>query len=257
MCSVCGCDNHETNTHAHPHTHTHDFAALQPAHKHTSDFSAARIVQLEQDILGQNNRFAEANRQWLAARNILAINMLSSPGSGKTSLLTRTIQEMAAQCPIAVIEGDQQTDNDAQRIRTAGAEALQINTGRGCHLDAHMVGHAFEELKPAADSIVFIENVGNLICPALFRLGERYVVAVLSVTEGEDKPLKYPDVFAEADIVLLNKIDLLPYLDFDPELCKEYVRRINPNLQILQVSAKTGSGMENWYTWLQQHYRDR
>lgn len=261
MCSVCGCGDIESHVHefdhSHSRPHTHAASALQPHNPKHATLSGARIVELEQDILAQNSRYAEANRAWLAARKILAINIVSSPGSGKTSLLTRTITALGTQYKVAVIEGDQQTDNDAQRIRAAGADALQINTGRGCHLDAHMVGHAFEGLNLTADSIAFIENVGNLICPALFKLGERFTVVVLSVTEGEDKPLKYPDMFANADVLLLNKIDLLPYLDFDIELCMEYARRINPKITIFQLSAKTGAGMQSWYAWLEQHYRTR
>lgn len=261
MCSVCGCGGAESHVHALDHSHSrlhaHAASALAPRHPKQATFSGARIVELEQDILAQNDQYAEANRLWLETRKILAINIVSSPGSGKTSLLTHTITALGTRYKIAVIEGDQQTDNDAQRIRAAGADALQINTGRGCHLDAHMVGHAFEDLNLAVDSIAFIENVGNLICPALFKLGEHFTVAVLSVTEGEDKPIKYPDMFANADVLLLNKIDLLPYLDFDIELCIEYARRINPKINIFQVSAKTGAGMQSWYAWLEQHYRTR
>lgn len=259
MCSVCGCGNTDAHSHAHAHTHghTHAGSALQAHHHHAVDLSAARIVEVEKDILSQNNLHAESNHRWLHERNALAINFISSPGSGKTSILERSIKELGQQHAIAVVEGDQHTENDAQRIRQAGAQAIQINTGRGCHLDAHMVGHALEDLSLENNSLVFIENVGNLICPALFKLGEDYTIAILSVTEGEDKPIKYPDVFANADLLLLNKIDLLPYLDFDVERCIEYARRIKPALEVLQVSAKTGTGMENWYSWLEQAYRNR
>lgn len=208
------------------------------------------MVQIEQDILGKNDQYAGANRSWFQARGILALNLVSSPGSGKTSLLTRSIQDLKDRYPLAVIEGDQQTSHDADRIRATGVPALQINTGKGCHLDAHMIGHAIESLPLAPRSLLFIENVGNLVCPAAFDLGEAHKVAILSVTEGEDKPLKYPDMFHAADLMLLNKIDLLPYLDFDVEQCIGYARRVNPSIQVLQVSARSGEGLEAWYAWL-------
>ncbi len=208
------------------------------------------MVQIEQDILGKNDQYAGANRSWFQAQGILALNLVSSPGSGKTSLLTRSIQDLKDRYPLAVIEGDQQTSHDADRIRATGVPALQINTGKGCHLDAHMIGHAIESLPLAPRSLLFIENVGNLVCPAAFDLGEAHKVAILSVTEGEDKPLKYPDMFHAADLMLLNKIDLLPYLDFDVEQCIGYARRVNPSIQVLQVSARSGEGLEAWYAWL-------
>jgi hydrogenase nickel incorporation protein HypB len=212
--------------------------------------SQARMVQIEEDILGKNNRYAAANRRWLGERGILALNLVSSPGSGKTSLLARTIDALKADLKLSVIEGDQQTANDAQRIRETGVKALQINTGKGCHLDAHMVGHGLETLSPEAGGVLFIENVGNLVCPAAFDLGEAHKVVVLSVTEGEDKPLKYPDMFHAAELMLLNKIDLLPYLQFDVDQCIEYARRVNPGIKVLQVSATSGEGMEAWYRWI-------
>jgi hydrogenase nickel incorporation protein HypB len=207
-------------------------------------------VQIEEEILGKNNQYAAANRHWFAERGILALNLVSSPGSGKTSLLTRTIEELKGELELAVIEGDQQTSNDAERIRATGVRALQINTGKGCHLDAHMVGHALEDLQPGQGSVLFIENVGNLVCPAAFDLGEAHKVAILSVTEGEDKPLKYPDMFHVADLLLLNKIDLLPYVAFDVERCLTYARRVNPRIKVLRVSATSGEGMPAWYQWL-------
>jgi len=212
--------------------------------------SQARMVQIEQDILGKNNEYANANRRWFSERDILALNLVSSPGSGKTTLLTRTLSDLKEQYPLAVIEGDQQTANDADRIRETGVPALQINTGKGCHLDAHMVGHALETLKPENGGVLFIENVGNLVCPAAFDLGEAHKVAILSVTEGEDKPIKYPDMFAAADLLLLNKIDLLPHLQFDVDQCIDYARRVNPSIKVLQVSATSGEGMDGWYRWL-------
>ncbi len=267
MCTVCGCDGEdqsiesaESETHEHEHGHSHDHAhthdgvvhyGLGPAHAHAPGMSQARMVEVEQNILSKNNEYARNNRQWLGERGVLAINMLSSPGSGKTTLLTRTITDLGANTLVSVIEGDQQTANDADRIRATGARAIQINTGKGCHLDGHMVGHALETLSPDTDSVLFIENVGNLVCPSAFDLGERFRVVILSVTEGEDKPLKYPDMFATADLMLLNKADLLPYLDFDVDACIENARRINPNLDVLQVSATKGDGMQRWYDWIQ------
>ena len=208
------------------------------------------MVQIEQDILGKNNQYAAANRRWFAGHGILALNLVSSPGSGKTTLLTRTLDDLKAELKMSVIEGDQQTAKDAERIRETGVRALQINTGKGCHLDAHMIGHALDTLKPDKASVLFIENVGNLVCPAAFDLGEAHKVAILSVTEGEDKPIKYPDMFQAADLMLLNKIDLLPHLQFDVERCIDYARRVNPGIKVLKVSASSGEGMPAWYQWL-------
>lgn len=223
------------------------------ARAHAPGLSQSRMVQIEQDILGKNDRYAAANRASFEASSILALNLVSSPGSGKTTLLTRTIEQLNGSVPLAVIEGDQQTANDADRIRATGAQAIQINTGKGCHLDAHMVGHAMEHLKDLDGGVLFIENVGNLVCPAAFDLGEAHKVAILSVTEGEDKPLKYPDMFHAADLMLLNKTDLLPHLDFDVDACIEYARRVNPEIQVLQVSARSGEGMEQWLAWIEEH----
>ena len=208
------------------------------------------MVRIEEDILAKNDEYAAANRRWFAERGMLVLNLVSSPGSGKTSLLTRTIDELGGELALSVIEGDQQTANDAERIRATGVRAVQINTGKGCHLDAHMVGHALASLAPQEDSVLFIENVGNLVCPAAFDLGEAHKVAILSVTEGEDKPIKYPDMFHAADLMLLNKIDLLPYLQFDVERCIGYARRVNPGIKVLQVSATSGEGMAAWYQWI-------
>ncbi len=219
--------------------------------------SQARMVQIEQDILGKNNQYAEANRRLFGERGMLVLNLVSSPGSGKTTLLTRSLEDLQADMSLAVIEGDQQTSNDAERIRATGVPALQINTGKGCHLDAHQVGHALEHLDPAERSVLFIENVGNLVCPAAFDLGEAHKVAILSVTEGEDKPIKYPDMFDAADLLLLNKIDLLPYLQFDVDKCIDYARRVNPGIQVLQVSATSGEGMADWYQWIRLAHQTR
>jgi hydrogenase nickel incorporation protein HypB len=212
--------------------------------------SQARMVQIEQDILGRNNAYAAANRKWLAEHGIFAVNLVSSPGSGKTTLLVKSIELLKDQARVAVVEGDQQTSFDADRIRATGAPAIQVNTGKGCHLDAHMVGHALERLALPDDSLLMIENVGNLVCPAAFDLGEAHKVVILSVTEGEDKPLKYPDMFHAADLMLLNKADLLPHLAFDVDRCVEYARRVNPKLRVMRVSATTGEGLEAWLAWL-------
>ena len=208
------------------------------------------MVRIEQDILSKNDAYAATNRRWLAQRRILALNLVSGPGAGKTSLLTRTLSDLAGRFGMAVIEGDQQTNNDAERIRATGAPALQINTGKGCHLDAHMVGHALESLQPPEDGVLFVENVGNLVCPAAFDLGEACKVAILSVTEGEDKPVKYPDMFHAAGLLLLNKIDLLPHIDFDVDRCIDLARRVNPRIRVVQLSARTGEGMAQWYEWI-------
>jgi hydrogenase nickel incorporation protein HypB len=217
--------------------------------------SQQRIIRLERDILSKNDAFARANRARLEAAGIFALNLVSSPGSGKTSLLVRVITDLRSLFPIAVIEGDQQTSNDADRIRATGAPAIQINTGKGCHLDAHMVGHALDQLPLDPGGVLFIENVGNLVCPAAFDLGEAHKVVVLSVTEGEDKPLKYPNMFAAADVMLLNKADLLPHLDFDKTACLGFARRVNPRIEIFTVSARTGEGLPEFYRWIEQRAR--
>ncbi len=213
--------------------------------------SQGRMIQIEQDILSKNNAYAAANRGFFADHGVLALNLVSSPGSGKTSLLVKTIEMLAERRKCYVIEGDQQTSNDADRIRATGAPAIQVNTGKGCHLDGHMVGHAIDHLTPQDGGIVFIENVGNLVCPAGFDLGEAHKVAILSVTEGDDKPLKYPDIFAASGLVLLNKIDLLPYVDFDVDAAIANARKVNPAIKVLKVSARSGEGMENWIAWIE------
>jgi len=208
------------------------------------------MVAIEQDILAKNNAYAAVNRALFNARGILALNLVSSPGSGKTTLLVRTIERLKHELAISVVEGDQQTSNDAERIRATGVKALQVNTGKGCHLDAHMVGHAVEHLGPADGSVLFIENVGNLVCPAAFDLGEAHKVVILSVTEGEDKPLKYPDMFHAADLMILAKTDLLPHLEFDVAHTITNARKVNPGIKVLQVSAKTGEGLDAWMQWI-------
>ncbi|MGB5063043.1 MAG: hydrogenase nickel incorporation protein HypB [Candidatus Competibacter sp.] len=251
MCSTCGCGENELAIHAHDHAHDPPHA-----HPHAHDPAPeARRITLEQDILAKNAEFAAVNRRLFAERGVFVLNLVSSPGSGKTTLLARTVQALRAEFPVAVIGGDQQTANDAERIRAAGAPAVQINTGKGCHLDAHGIGHALERLPLPEHGVLFIENVGNLVCPADFDLGEACKVVVLSVTEGEDKPLKYPNMFAASSLMLLNKTDLLPHLDFDVARCLDYARRVNPDIRILQLSARTGEGMEAWLDWLRQGQR--
>ncbi|MCX7890274.1 MAG: hydrogenase nickel incorporation protein HypB [Rhodobacteraceae bacterium] len=233
--------------------HGHDGQDLHfghgPAGLSVPGVTQGRLVEIETAILSRNDALAAENRAMLAGRGILAVNLVSSPGSGKTSLLVRTIGELAP-IPVAVIEGDQQTSNDAERIRAAGAPAVQVNTGKGCHLDAAMVGRALGRLALQPASILFIENVGNLVCPAAFDLGEEAKVAVLSVTEGEDKPLKYPDIFAAARLAVINKIDLAPHCGADPDLIEANLRRVNPLIEVIRVSARTGEGMEAWVGWL-------
>ena len=220
---------------------------------HAPDLAEGRRVQIEMDILAKNKQFAAENRRHFARQGIFTLNLLSSPGSGKTTLLTQTILALRECQHIAVIEGDQQTSNDAERIRATGVPAIQINTGKGCHLDAAMIATAITRLQPQPHSLLMIENVGNLVCPASFDLGEAHKVVVLSVTEGEDKPLKYPDMFRAASLLLLNKIDLLPYLQFDLAQCLANARRVNPEIQIIQLSATSGQGMPDWLDWLERH----
>jgi hydrogenase nickel incorporation protein HypB len=269
MCTTCGCgtdsvtingkahshghDHGHDHDHGHSHDHGHDHAHdHEPAHSHAAGVPVARAVAVERAILAKNDAEANHNRRLFTRKGILALNLVSSPGSGKTTLLVETIRRLAGELAIAVVEGDQQTSNDAERVRATGARAVQVNTGKGCHLDAHMVGHAVEALEPGDDSVVMIENVGNLVCPAAFDLGEAHKVVVLSVTEGEDKPLKYPDMFAAADLMILNKCDLLPYLSFDVALCEANARRINPAIEILRVSATKGDGLDAWLDWIRE-----
>ena len=257
MCATCGCGDgsavitlagheHERHDHNHNHNHNHD-----GDHEHHDDgHTHTETITLEQKVLEKNDLLAERNRQWLASRGILALNVTSSPGAGKTTLLERTIRELKDNHPVAVIEGDQETLLDAERIRSAGARAVQVNTGAGCHLDADMVHRALHALDPEPASLLFIENVGNLVCPALFDLGEHSKVVVISVTEGADKPLKYPHMFAAAGLVIINKTDLLPYVNFDLEKCCSYARSVNPGVNILPLSATTGEGVQRWYDWI-------
>jgi hydrogenase nickel incorporation protein HypB len=238
MCGTCGCDSAE-----HDQDHDHDH------HDNDHDHDR-RTVTLEERVLGHNDELAARNRAWLAERGISAVNVMSSPGSGKTTLLERTVRELMPRSPVAVLEGDQETALDADRIRATGAPVVQINTGTGCHLDAAMVSRGLEELRPAPGSVVFVENVGNLVCPALFDLGEAARVVVMSVPEGDDKPAKYPHMFRTADLVLVNKVDLLPYVAFDVERCTAHLRRLAPGAAVLAVSATRGDGLAAWYDWL-------
>jgi hydrogenase nickel incorporation protein HypB len=276
MCVVCGCGKTGAVEGGAPvvarETGDLHFGA-GPAGVSVPGMSAERAIKLEADVLGENDRIARANRAHFEAHGVTAYNLVSSPGSGKTSLLVATIERLKAlhpALPVAVIEGDQQTSNDADRIRATGAPAIQVNTGKGCHLDAPMVAAAFERLPvhghhhaPGHEhdhhhdhdhdhgrTLLFIENVGNLVCPAMWDLGERAKVAILSVTEGDDKPIKYPDMFAAARLLVLNKVDLLPYVDFDVARCMEYAQRVNPAIEVLLVSARTGQGLDAWIDWL-------
>ncbi|MBI3892416.1 MAG: hydrogenase nickel incorporation protein HypB [Candidatus Wallbacteria bacterium] len=235
MCDHCGCS---TEGHEHVHEHTHE---------HPHEHETSRTVRIEQDILARNNRQAEWNRGWLASRRLVALNLVGSPGSGKTTVLERTLKELDGQMNAAVIEGDQATDRDAARIRATGRPVVQIATGTGCHLDARMVKGALEKLDPQPDGLVFVENVGNLVCPALFDLGEQAKVLIASVTEGEDKPAKYPHMFAAVQVVLLNKIDLLPHVSFEMDAFLGFLRQVNPRVRVIAVSGATGAGMLEWY----------
>jgi hydrogenase nickel incorporation protein HypB len=245
MCATCGCETigqgiSESNGHSHNHDEQH-------GHSHTHQKT---VIDVEKDILYQNNLLAERNRGYFEAKNILAINLVSSPGSGKTTLLERTLTDLKDQVKFLVIEGDQQTSHDAERIHATGTRAVQINTGKGCHLDAHMILHALQGMKPEENSILFIENVGNLVCPAMFDLGESERIVIMSVTEGDDKPVKYPDMFCSSTLCVINKTDLLPYVSFNMQKAKEYLHRVNPNLAVIEVSCTNGQGLEHWYDWL-------
>lgn len=291
MCTVCGCgassaivsslqtaeaapsrepgaahrrdhrhDHEHDHHHDHPHSHSHEHGHSHGReHGHPADaaakpepLGASRLISIEQDILAENNRLAADNRASFAEWDVLALNLMSAPGSGKTTLLVRTIEDLRTRTPISVIEGDQETSFDADRIRAGGTKAVQINTGRGCHLDARMIARALPELAPRPGAVVFIENVGNLVCPAAFDLGEAGRVVLLSVTEGDDKPLKYGTMFAAAELLLITKIDLLPYVPFDVARCSSFARRVNPQIEILPVSASSGEGLRLWYSWIER-----
>jgi hydrogenase nickel incorporation protein HypB len=285
MCVTCGCsdDNDVTltniqtgvktdiNPHHHTHTlpdgtivtHSHNDHQHEDHHQHhqsnhqyASEIHAkmhGNTISLEQKILQKNDLIAAENRGYFKGRDILALNLVSSPGSGKTTLLTRTINDLKEHIKINVIEGDQETANDAQKIKETGCKVIQINTGTGCHLEAEMIEKGYTQLNPEPHSILMIENVGNLVCPALFDLGEYAKVAILSVTEGEDKPIKYPHMFRESKVMILTKIDLLPYVPFDVEKCLNYAKQVNPKIEIFQLSSLTGEGLSKWYNWLQKN----
>ncbi|WP_282780055.1 hydrogenase nickel incorporation protein HypB [Phaeodactylibacter xiamenensis] len=244
--------HHGHDHHHHGHDHHHDHGHHHHhGHDHSHDHGRQAVVELEQNILHRNQLLAERNRGYFAAKNMLAINLVSSPGSGKTSVLERTLREMKDRTDFYVIEGDQQTFNDADRIDAVGVPVVQVNTGQGCHLESDMVQQALQKLKPRDGSLLFIENVGNLVCPAMFDLGENYRVVIISTTEGDDKPIKYPDMFHSAQLCLINKIDLLPYVNFEVEKAMDYARRVNPHIEFLEVSATNGEGMDAWYAWLE------
>ena len=257
MCGVCGCAGatatiETADGHRHDHDHHHDHGDDHHHHDHGHHHGPGptAVQTLEQAVFAKNDTIAARNRAWLQGREILALNLVSAPGAGKTSLLERTIRDLEGCGPIAVIEGDQATANDADRIRKAGGRAIQINTGTGCHLEADMVGQALGTLRPEPGSVVLIENVGNLVCPSMFDLGEHAKVVILSVTEGEDKPLKYPHMFQAAQLMIINKTDLLPHLAYDIEACERAARAVNPSIAIIRLSATGGDGLAEWYAWL-------
>lgn len=268
MCTTCGCEGEgnqisirKSGEEVHTHTHTHDGHTHSHDHDHShghshdhnhdhNEHSHSRELIIEQDVLSKNNLLAERNRGFFEAKNINVLNLVSSPGSGKTSLLERTITEIGKEINFTVIEGDQQTMNDADRIDATGVPVVQVNTGNGCHLDADMINKAVKKLEPAENSCLIIENVGNLVCPSMFDLGESKRVVVISVTEGEDKPAKYPNMFSGSDLCIINKTDLLPYVDFNIEKAKEYALQTNHNLEFIELSVKSGEGMDKWYEWL-------
>ena len=240
--------HHHHHEHGHSHGHDHSHGHVHK-HSHESDLKNT-VLEVEKNILLQNEVMAARNRGYFEGRNIFALNLVSSPGSGKTSLLEKTLKDLKEEIPFAVIEGDQQTMQDANRIDALDVPVIQINTGKGCHLESDMVHQAVKELDLSRNSILMIENVGNLVCPSMFDLGENKRVVIISTTEGEDKPLKYPDMFHSSDVCVINKTDLLPYLDFDVEKLKSYALQVNPELEFFEVSATKGEGMQKWYSWL-------
>jgi hydrogenase nickel incorporation protein HypB len=277
MCDTCGCESgddritvmksgqsghsHPHADHVHSHDHGHDHGHNhdhEHDHEHESgrdhdpSYPAGRIISVETDVLQKNNLLAQRNRGYFEAKGILALNLVSSPGSGKTTVLERTLNTLKKEKELFVIEGDQQTTLDASRIIATGIPVVQINTGSGCHLDAGMINRAVKELNPSDHSLLMIENVGNLVCPALFDLGENFRVVIISITEGEDKPLKYPQMFMSSQVCLINKTDLLPYVEFSVEKLKEYIRRVNPRLECIELSARTGEGFETWIDWIRK-----
>ncbi|WP_445956713.1 hydrogenase nickel incorporation protein HypB [Yeosuana sp.] len=279
MCGTCGCGSgengitiknpkdikvhehhhhhHDDRSHGHDHSHHHDQHEHNHSpgdgHSHTHDHHHKTVIDLEQDILQHNEVMAARNKGYFEAKNIFALNLVSSPGSGKTSILERTLADLKAEIPFYVIEGDQQTLNDANRIDALNIPVIQINTGKGCHLESDMVYDAVKQLNIKDNSVLMIENVGNLVCPSMFNLGESKRVVIISTTEGDDKPIKYPDMFHTSDICIINKIDLLPYVNTDISKLKQYALQVNPSLQFFEVSAITGAGMSTWYEWLKSN----
>lgn len=252
MCKECGCGDeelvhfHDGHLHTHKHPHSHE-----PAHEHPSLAEAeTRTVALQQKILSRNDEQAECNRAWLKAHGVVAVNLISSPGSGKTYLLERTLEGLRGKVSCAVITGDQRTDNDARRLQGKGAPVRQIETHDGCHLNAEQIGTLLPEVAETGVKLLFIENVGNLVCPSAFDLGESFKIALLSTTEGEDKPVKYPTLFSSAPVVVLTKMDLVPHLDWDATACRSFLRQVRPGVFIFELSAKTGLGMEAWLDYL-------
>lgn len=267
MCGTCGCgtghegvvlknplEKNHHHLHGDHHAHAHHHHEHEPHHHHHTEKErvSQKVIAVEKDVLHHNDLIAQRLRGYLEARNIFSINLVSAPGSGKTSLLERTLNDLKDELSFTVIEGDQQTLNDANRISAVGVPVMQINTGKGCHLESEMVYEAVKKLQPVENSILFIENVGNLVCPSLFDLGENQRVVIVSTTEGEDKPLKYPDMFASSQVCIINKTDLLPYLDFNLNTLKENALKIQPQLQFFEVSATKGQGLTHWYDWLKK-----
>ena len=261
MCAKCGCSEDEVamgsqrlvaNSHHHEHHDDQDGCSHGGLHSHANlhGQEGVRILKLGTSVFEENLKYAEQNRHYLRERSVRMFNLVSSPGAGKTTLLARSIGDLKDHFAISVIEGDQQTSRDAQRIATTGVAVVQINTGKACHLDAQMVGRALKELEIENGSILFVENVGNLVCPAEFDLGEENRVVMISVTEGDDKPLKYPSIFASSDLMIVTKIDLSPHVDFDCEACIRYAKRLKPSIKIIRTSAKTGEGLGEWYDWI-------
>ena len=277
MCENCGCSegdgagytmvnpadkNKHDHDHSHPHDHSHSHGHSHGEHGHSHDEHGHshepvhNSISIETDVLQQNNLIAQRNRGYFEAKNIMTLNLVSSPGSGKTTILEETIRSMSGSA-VFVIEGDQQTSLDADRIHATGASVIQVNTGNGCHLDAEMVNKAVKKLSPPDNTLLIIENVGNLVCPALFDLGENFRVVIISVTEGEDKPLKYPNMFQSAQLCVLNKTDLLPYVDFNPDNFKSHARKVNPSIRFIELSAKTGTGFGVWIDWIREVMNSR
>lgn len=270
MCDTCGCDqpggaviykpdqkeNHEHSHHSHSHNgHSHNHDHEHHDHEHSHEHS--RTVEVETDILKNNNLIAERNRGFFEAKNVLALNLVSSPGSGKTTLLEKTLTDLKDKLPFYIIEGDQQTMNDSERINSLKVPVVQINTGSGCHLDSSMINNAVKQLDISNDSILMIENVGNLVCPSLFDLGEKYRVVIMSTTEGDDKPAKYPNMFESSNLCIINKTDLLPYLEFDVDKAKNYAKKVNPDIEFIVLSATTGEGLTDWYNWINKKLTDK